>query len=112
MLTLRLDSIERAGGLSKAQIEKLRLAGRGDVARFFRKVDAIKEECKGLNFNDRKFQEIWQKIQPLQAEFNAGLFDEKSLFQKVLQGMSRSDSSAPYQEQERAAAEVSPSGHD
>ena len=101
ILTLRLDCLERAGGLSQAQLEKLRLAGRGDAARFLRKVDAIKAECKGLNFNDRKFQEMWQKIQPLQAEYNAGLFDEKSLFQKVLQGMSRSDPSAPYQEQER-----------
>lgn len=101
LLTLRLNSLEGAGGLSKAQVEKLRLAGRNDVARFFRKVDAVKQECRGMNFNDQRFQQIWPKIHALQAEFNSGLFDEKSLFHKVLQGMSRCDSSAPYQEQER-----------
>jgi hypothetical protein len=101
ILTLRLDSIERAGGLSKTQIEKLRLAGCNDVSRFFRKVDAIKEECKGIDFNDQKFQQMWPKISALQVEYNAGLFGEKSLFQKVVKGMAHSDSSAPYQVQEQ-----------
>ncbi len=103
ILTLRLDCIERAGGLSKAQIEKLRLAGRADAARFLRKVDAIKAEYKGVDINvwNQKIQDMWQKVQPLQAEFNAGLLGDKSLFQKVLEGMSRSDSSAPFVRQER-----------
>ena len=101
VLTLRLDSMERAGGLSKAQIEKLELAGCNDITCFFRRVETVKEECKGTNFNDQKFQKIWPKLSALQAELHAGLFDEKSLFHKVLQGMTRSDASAPYQEQER-----------
>ena len=101
LLTLRMSSLERAGGLSKAQIEKLRLAGNNDTAGFFRKVEALKQECHGLTFNDQKFQQIWPKVYALQGQFNAGMFGDKSLFDKVLQRMSRDGSSAPYQEEER-----------
>ena len=114
MLTLRLESLERAGGLSPSQVEKLRLAGRADVTRFFRDVDALIEECKGLNVNDERFQKIWPKVNVMQAKLGAGLFNESSLFQKVLDGMARPGASAPYQQQEqdrrkfrhRAAAEL------
>jgi hypothetical protein len=101
LLTLRVGSLERAGGLSKAQLEMLRLAARNDLACFFRKMDALKQECRGMNVNDEKFQRIWPKVDPLRAQFNAGLLDETSLFQKVLQGMSRRDPSAPWHEEER-----------
>jgi hypothetical protein len=101
LLTLRLDCLERGGGLSKAQIEKLQWAGRADVMRFFRDVDALKEECKGLNFNDQRFQQIWPKVNALQGRLSTGLFDDNSLFHKVLEGMSRSGTSPPFQQQER-----------
>jgi hypothetical protein len=101
LLTLRIRSLERAGGLSKAQIEKLRLAGNNDMAGFFRKVEAVKRECHGLTFNDQRFQQVWPKISSLGSQFNAGMFGDKSLFDKVLQRMSRDDVSAPYQEEER-----------
>lgn len=101
ILTLRMKALERAGGLSKAQIEKLRLAGDNDMAGFFRKVNALKHECRGMNFNDQKFQQMWPKISAMQAQFNAGMFGDRSLFDKVLQRMSRDGSSAPYLEEER-----------
>ena len=101
ILKLRLDSIEQAGGLSKAQLDKLRLAGRGDVIRFFRKVEDVKKECKVLNFNDQRFRQIWPKINALKTELDSGLFQEGSLFQKAIVGIARSDPSTPYQEQER-----------
>jgi hypothetical protein len=101
LLTLRINSLERAGGLSKDQVEKLRLAAHNDVVSFFRKVEALKQECRGINVNDQKFQEMWQKIEPLRSQFNAGLLDETSLFNKVLQGICRRNPSAPYLEEER-----------
>jgi hypothetical protein len=101
LLTLRVHSLERAGGLSKTQLETLQLAARNDMACFFRKMDALKQECRGMNVNDQRFQQIWQKVDPLRTQFNAGLLDETSLFHKLLQGMSRRDPSAPYQEEER-----------
>jgi hypothetical protein len=100
LLKLRVSSLERAGGLSKADAEKLRLAGQNDVASFFRRLDALKQECRGLNVNDRKFQEMWQKIEPLRTQFNGGLFNDTSLFSKVLHGMMRRDPSAPYRKEE------------
>jgi hypothetical protein len=100
MLNIRIVSLERTAGLSKEQAEKLRVAGRYDVTGFFRKVDAIKREFRGVDINDREFQQVWTKIQPLQAQFNAGLFNETSLFNKVLQGMLRRNPSPAYEKQE------------
>ena len=81
-------SLERTARLPKEQVEKLRLAGRYDITSFFSKLDAIKG-VRGVAVNDVKFQQVWTKVQPLQAQFNVGMFDETSLFNKVLQGMLR-----------------------
>lgn len=105
ILTLRLNSLERAGGLSKPQVEKLRMAGENDIAAFFRRVDALKDECEQMNVNDQQFQKMWPKISAMRQECHNGFFGEKSLFDKVLQGMLRSNPSAPYQEQERQRRE-------
>ena len=99
-LTLRLNAIENAGGLTKPQVEKLYLAGRGDIETFFRNVDRVKKECEGLNINNQEFQKIWQKVQPLQQEYKNGVFKEGSLYHKVLQGIIRSDPSGEYQKRE------------
>jgi hypothetical protein len=101
VLKLRLDSLERAGGLSKAQIEKLQLAGRADITRFVGKVDALKEECRGMDVNNQNFQNIWPKISALQTELNSGLLNNKSLYSKALEKMSRADPSAPFVKPER-----------
>jgi hypothetical protein len=100
MLNMRIVSLERTARLSKEQVEKLRLAGRYDVTSFFRKLDAIKEEFRGVGVNDVKFQQVWTRVQPLQAQFNVGMFDETSLFNKVLQGMLRRNPSADYEKEE------------
>ena len=102
MLNTRITSLQRAAGLSKEQAEKLRLAGRYDVTGFFRKLDAIKSEFRGveINNNNQRFQEVWTKVQPLQAQFNAGMFNESSLFNKVLQGMLRRNPSPAYENEE------------
>ena len=79
---LRIDDLERTCGITEAQKNKLRLAGRGDIKRFFDKVEALK----------RKFQQgqndpnanIWQEIQPLQVELNAGLFGDDSIYAKTI----------------------------
>ena len=100
MLNTRVTSLERTARLSKEQAEKLRVAGRYDVTGFFRKVDAIKREFHGVDINDRRFQQVWTKVQPLQAQFNAGMFNETSLFHKVLLGMLRRNPSPAYEKEE------------
>jgi hypothetical protein len=100
LLMLRVGSLERAGGLSKEQTEKLRLAGREDAQRFFRELDDLRQQCRGMTGMEPKFQELWPKISELQSRFNGGLFSDGSLFQKVLRGLARDNPTAPFLKEE------------
>jgi hypothetical protein len=81
-LTLKIDELERLCGLSEGQKKKLLLAGKGDIKRFFDKVEDLKRKAaigqNGMN------QNVWQDLQPLQAELNTGLFGEDSLYTKMV----------------------------
>lgn len=101
LLAMRVGALERAGGLSKMQAEKLRVAGDEDAQRFFRELDDLQRVCRELNWNDRKFQEeVYPKMSELQLRFNGGLFADGSLFQKVLRGLARDEPAAPYMKEE------------
>jgi hypothetical protein len=81
-LLLRIDDLERTCGISEAQKQKLRLAGRGDIKRFFDKVEEVKRKFQqGKNAPNAN---IWQEIQPLQVELNTGLFGDDSLYAKTI----------------------------
>ncbi len=94
-LLVRIQDLERECGLTEAQKQKLRLAGRGDIKRFFDRVQALK----------RKFQQgqndpntnIWQEIQPLQVELNTGLFGDDSLYAKTIRRTLSPDQAARFE---------------
>ncbi len=81
-LLVRIQDLERACGITEAQKKKLRLAGRGDIKRFFDKVEALKRTFQ-QGQNDPNTN-IWQEIQPLQVELNTGLFGDDSLYAKTI----------------------------
>jgi hypothetical protein len=81
-LLLRIDDLDRVCRLSEAQKNKLRLAGRGDIKRFFDRVEALKRKFQQAQ-NDPN-NNIWQEIQPLQVELNAGLFGDESIYTKTI----------------------------
>jgi len=81
-LALRIDDLDRAVGVTDAQRRKLTLAGRGDIKRIFDRVEELKRKFL-QNQNDPN-NNIWQAIQPVQVEVNAGQFGEGSLFQKTI----------------------------
>ena len=81
-LALRVDDVERICGLTEAQKKKVQLAGRGDIKRFFDRVEVTKRKFQGGQNN--QFNNIWQEIQPLQAELTGGLFGDDSLFAKTV----------------------------
>jgi hypothetical protein len=83
-LTLTVEAVDRTCGLSAPQKEKLRLAGRGDYARFAQQVDELRARFVGKTYGQNEIGEIYQKIQPLGAAYQAGLLGESSLFSKVL----------------------------
>ncbi len=96
-LALKIDELERLCGLTESQKKKLLLAGRGDIKRFFDRVEELKRKFvanqNGMN------QNIWQDLQPLQGELNTGLFDEESLYAKMIKRILSSDQAVHYERQ-------------
>jgi hypothetical protein len=86
-LRLHADDVDRGCALSEDQRKKLHLAGRGDINRFFEQVEIERQKFLLVRKDPKKFNEIWQDIQPLQLNFQAGLHGENSLFQKTLRNM-------------------------
>jgi hypothetical protein len=95
LLLVRIQDLDRVCGISEAQKNKLRVAGRGDIKRFFDRVEGLK----------RKFQQgqndpntnIWQEIQPLQVELNAGLFGDDSIYAKTIKRTLNPDQTARFE---------------
>jgi hypothetical protein len=81
-LELHIDEIDRFCAITEVQKRKLRLAGRGDIKRFFDRVDEAKRRYLRV-MNDQNHN-IWQDVQPLQSELNGGLFGEESIFTKTV----------------------------
>jgi hypothetical protein len=94
-LLLRIQDLERACGVTEAQKQKLRLAGRGDIKRFFDKVEELKRKYeRGQNDPNAN---IWQEIQPLQVELNSGLFGDNSLYAKTIRRTLNHDQAARFE---------------
>jgi hypothetical protein len=81
-LDLHIDEINRVCGMDDTQKRKLQLAGRGDIKRFFDRVEEAKRRYL-LAMNDQNHN-IWEDIQPLQSALNVGLFGDNSIFAKTV----------------------------
>jgi hypothetical protein len=94
-LALRIDDLERTFDLTPAQKKKLKLAGNGDLKRYFDRVDAVKRRFAQVQNNPNN--NIWQEVQPLQAEMNAGIFGDGSIFSKTIGKTLSADQRARYE---------------
>lgn len=78
--------ISQAITLDEAQTNHLKLAGRGDVKRFYDRVEKARRQF--LTMQDRlernNLNEAYQLALPLQQELMVGLFGPKSLLQKTI----------------------------
>ena len=84
LLTLQIEEADRACGLTDAQKDKLRLAGKGDVKHFFDDVAEKKRRFQLVKNDQNKIGEIFQEIQPLQGVLNSGPFQDDSIFSKAI----------------------------
>lgn len=84
LLSARCESIASVVSLSQDQVSKLRLAGHGDIHRFMEKVDEVRIKFDAVRNDQEKMNQMWQEVQPLQQQVQAGLFGTGSLFNKVL----------------------------
>ncbi len=84
-MNVLLFEATRDFALSESQQQKLRLAARGDVKRFFDQVEIRRDKFQELKHDRQNMSKVFQELQPLQQRLNAGLFEKDSLFAKVLQ---------------------------
>jgi hypothetical protein len=101
-LEIEIQAIDRICRLEPDQVEKLKLAGRGDVTRFRGRVDALRKKLVGRTYDQNEMNEMWQAIQPLQQEMQAGILGDDSLFQKILHRTLQPQQVAEYEAAEAA----------
>ncbi len=82
--SLRADEIEHACGLNETQKEKLLLAARGDMKRFFDRVEEKRKEFQLARTDPHKYQEFFQGLAPIRQAIAKGLFGDGSLFSKTI----------------------------
>jgi hypothetical protein len=97
-LALRIDDIDRACAATELQKKKLKLAGMGDIKRYYDRVEDLKRKYTTGNSSPQFNTNIWQEMQPLQLELNGGLFGEASIFVKTIKSTLGSDQAKRYQE--------------
>lgn len=98
LLTLQVDDVARMCTLSEAQKKKLLLAGRGDIKRFFDKVEEKRKKFAKVKNDQTKFNEIYQELVPLQAALNSGLFGDGSIYSKTIRRVLSEEEDARYQQ--------------
>jgi hypothetical protein len=98
-LKLWLAELDRSCSLSPAQSEKLQLAGRGDIKRFFDLVDEKRRLYLGKEIDHRKLGEVHGQIVSLQTVLAAGLFGDDSLFARTIRNTLDEEQFARYQRQ-------------
>lgn len=84
---MRLKMIDRLCDLQESQVAKMITAGDADVTRFFRDVAKVRREIDALGLkgnNNNDINRMWQVVSPISQQMQAGIFSEKSLFQKVM----------------------------
>ncbi|MGQ0635861.1 MAG: hypothetical protein ACT4QC_14715 [Planctomycetaceae bacterium] len=87
-LRVLVDLAARECGLSDSQKAKLKLAGRGDIERFFDCVDEAQTKAQtaleGGQVRNEAWAQVSQEVQRLQRQLHDGLFKGQSLFAKTL----------------------------
>lgn len=119
-LSTRVDEIDRHCRLTEAQKQKLLLAGRGDIKRFFDRCEQAKEKLHlaGEKFQKENLQaagdkaaervaeaqlmvqmevEMMQSAAPLQRTLQKGLFQEDSLLYKSLRNTLTDEQAARFE---------------
>lgn len=84
LLSLRVDEIHQACNITDVQRRRLMLAGQGDVKRFSDRVTEVRARFKQSQFDQQKFNEFWQEVQPIQMKMQSGLLGPDSFFHKSI----------------------------
>jgi hypothetical protein len=104
LLANEISKLDRICNLRSHQTEKLNLAGRGDISRYFIRYESIKEHY--VSQGEYVYADVLDKSAPLRQALNEGLFAEQSLFQRSIPQILTPEQSAKYKNyvQERMRA--------
>jgi hypothetical protein len=80
----RLAQVERSLRLSPAQKERLRLAGQGDIKRFFDQVDEHRRVFDRDELDLQEYQEFIRGLAPLCLKFQQRVHFKESFYEKTL----------------------------
>lgn len=104
---IRVTRIAEVVVLDANQLEKLRLATLGDLSRFYRELEHVRQKTKGLNAqNQNDMQKAWELIAPVQQRVAQGIIGKDSLTESILQRLlneAQQTKYAEFQQQRRAA---------
>jgi hypothetical protein len=95
---LQLAELDRLCELSEPQRQKLELAAKGDIERFFQEVDVLRRKFNAVKGDQQAMMQMWQEISPLHMKQARGLTGPGSLMAKTLSGTLSADQTAHYEE--------------
>ena len=97
--TVLVDRIVQITGIDESQRQKLTLAATGDLQRFYRELDLVREQTKDFDIqNQEQMQKAWQIMSPVQQRVHQGIFSQASLFEKILKAVLTEDQRTSYDE--------------
>jgi hypothetical protein len=97
---LQVDAVNCAGELSSAQREKLQLAGEGDLKRLSRSINQLRDKYRAIGQDLEKYNDFNIEASRLRTKIQSGVYDDSSLFQKVLRQTLNREQAARYEQQE------------
>jgi len=97
-LTSHLNDVDRICPLTAVQKNKLLLAGRGDIKRYFDHVEEARIKIHDQSIDRVELQAVRQEFQPHAPNSRPELFGVKSLFSKSLKNTLTAEQFARYQE--------------
>jgi hypothetical protein len=104
-LQQKIERLARTCELSDEQESRLRLAGSGDITRFFTRLDETKRSLSFGMVTQEEWQAVWTKVQPLRTEYTAGLHGDESLFRKSMGSILSADQRTTYEQLEQEIRE-------
>jgi hypothetical protein len=84
ILREKIDRVMKDRDIHGAQLQKLRLAGSGDIKRFFDRVEERRPEFEVARKNFNAGRMVLRELEPLSMEFQNGPFGDDSFFAKTL----------------------------
>ncbi len=101
MLALQLQNVSLACDLTAGQREKIELAGEYDMIRMSRAIDDLGERFRRAAQDQETYSRLINEGSAMQMSLKSGIYDESSLFRKVLRQTLNRDQALRYERQER-----------